>query len=209
MAIDRRMLHEDTADAHPKSSARRSLQWIMRLFPGHTLSIGSRRKDSTPSPHPRDNPGYAACIHHPTCLRILARRAISLQYLTPYTRAPRMEDPHPWHKKKQALHKLLGQERKLSSTSGKSHPNSDFSRYFLLKPKRDPLHRMRLAEASRASRRHHPGPTAGLLIGRSLMHLSFHDLILQKRYPRFGCLPHGSTVPHPCRPTGACERDRP
>ena len=175
----------------------------------HCPSVHGGRIVRTPSPHPRDNPGYAACIHHPTCLRILASRAISLQHLTPYTRAPRMEDPHPWHKKKQALHKLPGQERKLSSTSGKSHPNSDFARCFLLKPKRDPLPRMRLAETSRASRRHHPSPTAGLLIGRSLMHLSFHDLILQTRYPRFGCLPHGSTDLHPCRPTGACGRDRP
>ena len=117
----------------------------MRLLPGHTLAIhcpsvpGGRiillRSPLTPETTPDTQCVFIIPLASGSW-PVLPSYPCSIRL--PYTLAPSREDPHPWNKKKQALHKLPSQERTLSSTSGNSHPNSDYSRCFFIKTQARP-----------------------------------------------------------------------
>ena len=121
------------------------VQWIMRLLPGHTRAIhcpsvpGGRiillRSPLTPETTPDTQCVFIIPLASGSW-PVLPSYPCSIRL--PYTLAPSREDPHPWNKKKQALHKLPSQERTLSSTSGNSHPNSDYSRCFFIKTQARP-----------------------------------------------------------------------
>lgn len=203
MAIDKRMLHEDTADHQGLLALE---QWIMRLLHWpYTVHRFTNDNGGLPS-SPETTPDT-----HPTCLRISHLTHIpycTVLYSTSYTPCSIGSSPLELRKNKLFTSFLAknGSSRRpvgiririliihdffIKNPSEPHFPGSDWRRY--------PVHHAAIIQT----------PTPVVLIGCSLMHLSFYDLILQTRYPRFGHLPHGSTDLHPCRPTGACGRDRP
>lgn len=130
------MLHEDTAEAHTEYTTDSS--GLCVFYTDHTLSIGSLmiiRRVEAPPPSPETTPDTVIP------LASSPYRCHLLQYLTVLCRILRLRNirSSPLElSNKQALHKLLSQERKLSSTSGNLHPNSDYSRIFFIKNPSEP-----------------------------------------------------------------------